>query len=367
MSEVIWEKFLKTVKKNHLVEPQDRILAAVSGGPDSVCMVYLLKKLQKVFVFDLGMIYVNHQLREEQELKKEIEFVKNLGEELNIPTFITEIDLWPATPTSTLSDLAAVVEASEQQALASGGKRDGQVTVRDRSNIESKARNLRYAQLCRVATEHRYNKIATGHTLNDNAETVLLNIVRSSNTEGILGIPLVRADQDKRISIIRPMLGIKKEEIMSFLKTNRIKFCVDITNKDISYSRNFIRMKILPLLEKLNPSILTHLSNLAISSYQKQLYIEDVIRRLLKKIVVKKLIGREKIQLQVDLIEFFKYNMFLQQQILSKVLIDFIKRNNYSKLIDDILEFLESKKAVFISGNLEVKKSKRWLRLKLKK
>lgn len=228
MSKLIWEKFLKTVRKNNLVNSHDRILVAVSGGSDSVCLVYFLKKLQKIIEFDLGMVYINHGLRHQRELKKEIDYINQLSRKLNTIRWITKIKLH-----------------------------------KPQSNMESKARKLRYKKLHQIATKYNYNKIATGHTLNDNAETVLLNLIRSTNKNRIKGIPLIRTISDEEISIIRPMLKIKKSGIIDFLKKNKIKYCIDSTNRNISFNRNFVRLKILPLMETLNPSVLEHLSNLS--------------------------------------------------------------------------------------------------------
>ncbi|MDO8733872.1 MAG: tRNA lysidine(34) synthetase TilS, partial [Elusimicrobiota bacterium] len=122
---------------------------------------------------------------------------------------------------------------------------------------ESKARDLRYKIFYEVSKKFRCNKIATGHTLNDNAETVLMWLVRGCGLKGLKGIPPVRG------KIIRPILCVSKKEIISYLKRNKIKHCTDITNNSSKFTRNKIRLNIIPQLEKINRQMVRNIFKLS--------------------------------------------------------------------------------------------------------
>ncbi|MFN4112129.1 MAG: tRNA lysidine(34) synthetase TilS, partial [Ignavibacteria bacterium] len=123
-----------------------------------------------------------------------------------------------------------------------------------KKSVEEVARNERYKFFSEAVQKFNANKIATGHTLNDNAETMIFNFVRGSGVSGLRGIPL------KRDNIIRPLLGVTKEEIIDFLKTEKIQFRTDSTNENEEFTRNFIRNKIIPLLQEINPNLFETLS-----------------------------------------------------------------------------------------------------------
>ncbi|MFN3967030.1 MAG: tRNA lysidine(34) synthetase TilS [Endomicrobiia bacterium] len=327
MSKIIWEKFLKTVKKNNLILPNDRILCAVSAGPDSISLTHLLIRLKKILNFDLGLAYINHQLRPKKQIKKEIKLVKKIAEEFNLPYFIEEIRI----------------------------KKTG-------LGLEAFARKLRYKALQKIAEKNHFNKIATGHTLNDQAESVLLNLIRSRNLDGITGIPLFRPTENKKIKIIRPLLEIKKEELIKYLKENKIKYCFDISNLDTSISRNLIRRKILPLMEKINPSVQEHLSEFAKFSYYKHQYIEKNIKRIFKRTA--HTVKEKKDTISLDLLKFLRYNIYLQRKILTFCFEYLLKKNIEEKTVDQTLNFINSNRKEITIKEFLIKKCQTRIYLK---
>ncbi len=322
----VWEKFLKTVKENDLILPNDRVLCAVSAGPDSISLTHLLLKLRKILNFELGLIYINHKLRPQKQIKKEIELVKKTAEKFNLPYFIEEIEI----------------------------KKTG-------LGLEASARKLRYRKFQEIAKKHNFNKIATGHTLNDQAENVLLNLIRSRNLDGITGIPLVRASENKKIKIIRPLLEIKKDELIKYLKENKIKYCFDTSNLNTSISRNLVRRKILPLMEKINPSVQEHLSEFAKFSYFKQQYVEKHIKNAVKKLIHT---NQKKNENWLDLLKLLRYNIYLQRKILIICLKFLGEENIEGKTIDQIINFINSNKKEIIIRKIRVKKWQNKLSLK---
>jgi tRNA(Ile)-lysidine synthase len=133
--------------------------------------------------------------------------------------------------------------------------------AKGKRSLEEIAREKRYAFLKKAALKNGCSAIATGHTLDDQAETVLMRVITGAALEGLAGIPPVRSEDD--IRFIRPLIRTTKKDILSFVKRNGIEYAQDRTNKDIRIKRNRIRIEVLPFLEKLNPRIRRSLANLS--------------------------------------------------------------------------------------------------------
>jgi tRNA(Ile)-lysidine synthase len=210
-------------------------VVALSGGPDSVCVAKILGNLfvQKSFS-KLILAHLNHQLRGPESDKDEA-FVRQLAQAWNLPCRIER------------RDVAAV-------ALASG------------ANLEDAARRLRYDWFAQVAREEGANWVATGHSADDQAETVLFRLLRGSGLQGLAGMaqrrPLVPG-----IDLVRPLLPVNRVAIIAFLKNHQQAFCADSSNLDVSFTRNRLRHELLPLLaETYNPAIAEILCRLAVQA-----------------------------------------------------------------------------------------------------
>jgi len=212
------QKFLKFISQKQLIKENDKILVTLSGGPDSVLLLHLLNKFKKKFTLTLAAVHINHSLRGKDSDNDE-KFAVKLCNGLGIKLYIKKIDV---------------------KSYASKKK----------ISIEEAARILRYDIFENLLIEINFDKIATGHILDDNAETVLLNLFKGAGFTGLSGIPI------RRDKIIRPLLTISKEEILDYLKENKLKFRLDKSNKDNIYERNIIRNNILPIIKKeINPNI----------------------------------------------------------------------------------------------------------------
>lgn len=223
-------KFKNTIKKYGLIDKNDKLVVAVSGGPDSLALLYLLNKINKEFKLVLHIVHLDHMLRKDSY--KDAEFVKRLADKLKMPVTCARLNV---------------------KELARKG------------SLEEIARNARLGFFFKVAKDTKASKIALGHTRDDQAETVLMRILRGSGLYGLSGI-LPKRDI-AGFKIIRPLIEIKRKEIESFLKRNRIKPCRDISNSQEIYFRNKIRNNLLPLLEKgYNRNIKEVLSNMAESA-----------------------------------------------------------------------------------------------------
>ncbi|MBI3410016.1 MAG: tRNA lysidine(34) synthetase TilS [Planctomycetes bacterium] len=205
-------------------------VVALSGGPDSVALAWLLRSLvNEGHLTRLVLAHVNHQLRGAESDGDE-GFVLELAKTWNIPCRSTRID----TPSRAKGD-----------------------------NLESLARGVRYSFLTQIAQEDSATWIATGHTADDQAETVLFRIVRGSGLHGLAGIP-ERRRAAEGIDVIRPLLHTTRSEIALVLKQNGLSFRVDRSNEDLSFTRNRLRHELLPLLKThFNPAVVEVLGRLA--------------------------------------------------------------------------------------------------------
>lgn len=205
-----------TLNRFKMIDEGDSVLCALSGGADSVAMLYALKALCEKFNFSLGAAHLNHSIRGD-EADRDQRFCQKLCEKLDIPFFSEKRDI-PF------------------------------MAQKERLGLEECARIQRYNFLYGVSEKYNYKKIATAHHSHDNLETILFNIARGCSGHGLHGILPVRD------IIIRPLLYCSKEDITRFIdNNNNIEYVTDSTNSDINMSRNRIRHKILPEIFKINP------------------------------------------------------------------------------------------------------------------
>ena len=199
----------QTVSRFRMLQQNDRVLIAVSGGPDSVALARILLDMQEEYSLTLGLVHLNHLLREE-ESKRDERFVKQFARAVDLPLF------------------------SDRQDTKAHAKKN-------RLSIETAGRDLRYAFFKKIAQAHGYAKVATGHTGDDNAELVLMNLLRGSGTRGLSGIPPVRED-----CYIRPMIELTKVQVYDLLKGMNQSFIIDSSNADPAYLRNRVLLRPLP-------------------------------------------------------------------------------------------------------------------------
>lgn len=238
---------LETVKSNiekyKLLENQATVLAAVSGGPDSMAMLHCLYRLRDQLGFRLLVAHVNHGVRGELA-KRDQDFVEEVSRELGLDHYTTNVD------------------------MAAYGKKHGMTA-------EEAGRLLRYGFFRDVLRENGGGRIAVAHNRNDQAETVLHRIIRGTGLDGIKAMSMISGD------IIRPMLNISRQAIEDFIEENHIPYVEDHTNLQAVYTRNKIRLELLPYLrDNFNPNIIDSLYRL---SEIAQLDLEVLDREIEKK------------------------------------------------------------------------------------
>jgi tRNA(Ile)-lysidine synthase len=211
-----------TIRENQLLAAGDEVLVALSGGPDSVALLEGLLQLSTSLSISISAAHLNHRLRG-WESDEDERFVRSLAAKRGV---------------------RLIVEARDVKGVQ---RREG-------GSLEEVARRARYAFLREAAKRSGCKKIALGHNSEDNAETILMNLLRGSGLTGLSGIPFSRREGE--FNIIRPLLGVSKSEILSFLKEQGLAYREDSSNQDESFTRNKIRHTLLPFLEKeFNPQI----------------------------------------------------------------------------------------------------------------
>ena len=227
-----------TIEKfNHfLIDYGDDVVVALSGGADSVCLLYnMLSLWERGYIETLTAVHCNHGLRGE-EADRDEQFCKNLCDKLKIHLYCEKIP---------------VMEYAKEHSLS----------------LEEAGRNLRY----KTFEKYRMGgKIATAHNKKDNAETVIFNLIRGTSLAGMGGIPIMRD------AIIRPLLDVSREEIEEYLKEIGADYVTDHTNLETKYSRNKIRLSIIPEMENINEGAVNNITSFAkLASYDEE-FLSDL-------------------------------------------------------------------------------------------
>ena len=239
---------LDYIKKNNLIRENDKILVAVSGGPDSICLLNILYNIKERLKIELYVAHVNHLIR--KEAKSDAEFVKEFCDSKNIEFFYKECDVKEKAQTEKIS-------------------------------TEEAGRNARYEFFEEIANKYNINKIAIGHNKNDLAETLIMNILRGTGTQGL------KAILNKNGKYIRPLLDVDREKIEEYCEKNNLKPRIDLTNFENNYTRNKIRNIVIPYVKKeFNPNIVETLTRLSQIVTEEQDFINLEVEKAYKKILL---------------------------------------------------------------------------------
>jgi len=230
------------MRRSGFFRPGERVGVAVSGGPDSILLLDFMQELARQIGLSLAAVHFNHHLRGAESNRDEA-FVRDLARARGLEFLCGEADV-------------------------------GRVARQRRRNLEATARELRYAFFLRLIRQGVLDKVATAHTANDQAETVLLHLLRGAGTRGLGGIfPVVEGQ------VVRPFLGLRRTEIERELERRKLGFQVDSTNLDPAFRRNKVRLELLPLLQKeYNPELIMLLKEQADRARDDEAYLEQQVR-----------------------------------------------------------------------------------------
>jgi tRNA(Ile)-lysidine synthase len=286
-----------------MVQKKDSVLVAVSGGPDSMVLLHALMALSDPMELQLGVAHLNHCLR--QTADNDEQFVKSTAKKFGLPFFVKKKNILAEQKKTGLS-------------------------------IEEAGRNARYHFFNAVCQNTQFNKIAIGHHQEDNAEQILLNLIRGSGPAGIGGIPPVREN------IIRPLIQSSHNERMEYLKTQEIVYVIDQSNNDERFFRNRIRHQLMPLLKSTyNPQISDTLNRLAAILKSEEEWINDLINPLFDQAVLTS--NNKKTTLSVSVL--LTFHLAAQRRVLRKAILK--TKKNLRKIkyvhIDSIIQMIHKK------------------------
>ena len=277
---MIEEKVLKTIKENNLIGNEDKIVIGVSGGPDSMALLNVLINLNNTngLLFKIIVAHFNHGIRKEAD--EETEFVKNFCKSKNIPCYVKKEN---------------VVELAKAQKIGT----------------EEAGRKLRYEFFDDVLEKENAQKIATAHSANDNAETILMNIIRGSGTSGLKGIEAKRSNK-----FIRPLIECTRKEIEEYCKKEKLNPRYDKTNDENTYTRNKIRNILIPMLEKdFNPNIIIALNRMSKIAKDENDYLQKQVAEAYKQILIKENLNVSNENIKLDLKKFNTQELVIKNRL----------------------------------------------------
>jgi len=239
MGEIMINTVRNNIIDNNLIRENDNIVVGVSGGADSMALLYVLMEIKKDMNFNIFVAHVNHGVRGEDALSDQL-FVERKAREMNIPYYFKNVDM-------------------------EGYAKKKRITA------EEAGRELRYGFFRDILKQQGGGKIAVAHNKNDQAETLLLRIMRGTGIDGLKGMDFIVGD------VIRPILNIAREDIENYINENKIETVLDKTNLMTIYSRNKVRLELIPYIkDNFNPNIVNTLWRLSRISDVDSRYLNDL-------------------------------------------------------------------------------------------
>lgn len=312
------KQFLKTIKKYNMITEGDTIIVGLSGGCDSVTLFTLLQKYRKELKIDIIAVHVNHLIRKESF--QDEKFCKELCKKHNTILHTYWVDINEIAKNSKLSS-------------------------------EEAGRKARYELFSKHCEDSTY-KIAIAHNKNDVAETFLMRLFRGSGVKGLISIT------PRRGNVIRPIIEIEREELEKYLDGLGQEYCNDKTNFMPIYTRNKVRLEVLPKIEEdFNPNIISTLYETSKILEEEQLFIDSLINDVYDKIV-----GYTDREAIVDLVKLRGEQQYLQKQVLIRVISKFIPNNKNinKKHINGLIDLIKSDyghKSLDFPNNLVIRKN----------
>lgn len=309
----IKNKVLNYINKHNLISHGDTIICAVSGGADSVCMLDILVELKDQLDLELHVAHLNHGLRGEEATRDAL-FVENLCKKYSLPFHCKNVN---------------VNELSKELKLS----------------CEEAGRIARYDFFNELKQSLNAQKISTAHNRNDNAETVLMRILRGTDIKGLSGIP-----PHNNIDVIRPILCLSRSEIEEYLNCKGLEFVTDSTNLENDFTRNKIRNLLIPLIEKdYNPNFVSVFSSNIDNIYDANNFIENYVNEKFNQLVSKEIFG-----FKFDTAVLLKEDTYIVKRIIKKAVFFLVDTNITNKVCDKIYDNLSADTQMSVTENLDL-------------
>ena len=302
---MIFEKVLSTINKYNLIENGDKIVLGLSGGPDSVCLLHILYRLKEKLDIEVYAAHLNHQIRG-IEAQKDALYITQLCENLGVTSFVKSID---------------VPKYCKENGLS----------------VEEGARKLRYEMFEEIKQKTKSNKIAIGHNLNDQAETILMRIMRGTGLQGLRGIEYIRDN-----NIIRPILDIDRKDIEAYCEKYELNPRIDHTNLETIYTRNKIRLELIPYMkDNFNPNVIESIVRMSNSLKTDSDYIQGE-----SEIKFKEVSNLQEDACEIDIQKYSKLHDAIKVRVLRKGIKHILGDTNFvdQKHIEDIMQLEDNKK-----------------------
>lgn len=320
---MIFKSFLSTIQKYKMLSDTKTIIIGLSGGADSVTLAHLFSAISKRYGVKLIAVHVNHCIRG-IEAQRDENFVKKFCDSLSIELQIQKVD---------------VVALSKKLKIG----------------IEEAGRKARYEVFQKISSKIPNSKIATAHTLSDNAETIIMRLVNGTGLKGLCGIPPVRDN------IIRPLIEIQRQQIEKYCYENNLQYMTDSSNLEKNYTRNKIRLEILPLIKNINPNFEKAVARTTKTITDDEMYLNKQTEIALNSI---------KTQNSWDVSKLINFDESLKNRVIFKILKSLTNSRIEQKHVDQIKKIIESQKGcayipgrgmVSVSGGLLVLESNKSL------
>ncbi len=310
---------LNTIYKHNLIEKNDHIIVGVSGGADSICLLHFLYSIKDKFNLKMTAVHINHCMRGE-ESDEDNKFVVDFCNNINIPIKVFSFDIYKKSKEENISN-------------------------------EEAGRKYRYYAFNKVLQDYNATKIAVAHNKDDNAETIIMRFFRGTGIKGLSGISY------KRYNIIRPILDCLRLDIEEYCNRHNLLYRNDSTNSMDIYTRNKIRLNVLPNIKKdFNPNIIDTLSNMALNFSEENKFLDNLTKDTLNNCLIEK--TSDKIILNIDNLKVI--DIVLQKRLLRLCLSSFNKQlyNISYEHINMIINILEKQtgKKITLPNNLYVYK-----------
>lgn len=249
IKKIILESTYKAIKQYHLINKNDKILIAFSGGADSLALLLILLKIQSEFNLTFHLVHINHKIRKKDSDQDE-KFVKKVANQFHVPITIKSINI------------PALKKINKHQSL---------------EEIAHQKRMLFFNSLL---IKLRFNKIATGHHLDDNIENYFLKTFNGGSLQTLSGIKPVENN------VIRPLLLCWKKDLIEFINSYKLDYCQDYTNNDLTYPRNWIRHKLIRYIENNYQPVKDNIAQLIEILFQENDYIKTIVQKSIKKFII---------------------------------------------------------------------------------
>jgi len=321
------KKILKNCRNHQLVKSGERVVAGVSGGPDSMAMLYALVTLSDLLEISIFVAHANHGLRP-LESSREEKFVREQSDLLGLPYQVS---------------LLGVRDLAKDKGLS----------------FEHAARELRYNFFDEAGHLFQTSKIAVAHNSDDQAEEVLLRLLRGTGSKGLAGMEMKRGNK-----VIRPLLNIYRTEIMQYLQDKNIPYMLDSSNMDRRYRRNQVRLDLLPkLAADFNPNIKQVLCQTASILQDENKFLEKITDQAYEQTVIETCDEKGEKLLNVIISYFTKLDTAIKRRLLEKAILALNRKPGYKQIESIMGAVLSAPHVIHLAGGLRVFKDENFLRL----